>query len=54
MIIKELAKFHIASLGFKVLPATKPKIHLGTWIEDYTKQLEDMNSFFNKNLQQRM
>jgi CotS family spore coat protein len=48
LIIKELAKFHVASKGFKVLPDTKPKIHLGSWIQDYTKQLEDMNYFYHK------
>jgi spore coat-associated protein S len=48
MIIKELARFHKASAGFEVLPGTKPKIHLGTWVEDYTGQIEDMNTFYIK------
>lgn len=47
LIIREMARFHRASRGFRVLPDTKPKIHLGTWIEDYTGQLEDMNTFYN-------
>lgn len=45
-IVKGLASFHKASAGFKVQEDTKPKNHLGTWIEDYTYQLEDMNKFF--------
>lgn len=46
MIVKELAKFHKASAGFRVLEDTKPKEHLGTWIEDYTKMLEDMSEVY--------
>lgn len=45
-IIKELAKFHRASAGFHPLENTKPKTHLGIWIEDYTGQIEDMNRFY--------
>lgn len=48
LIMKELARFHRASYGFKPLPGTKPKIHLGMWIEDYTQQLEDMNGFYQQ------
>lgn len=44
--IRELARFHKASTGFHPLADTKPKKHLGTWIEDYTAQVEDMNSFY--------
>ena len=51
MIVKELAKFHKASAGFRVLEDVKPKEHLGTWVEDYTKMLEDMNQFFKKEVQ---
>ncbi|MFZ5988998.1 MAG: CotS family spore coat protein [Bacillota bacterium] len=50
IISKELAKFHAASAGFSPLEGTKPKIHLGRWIADYEEQLEDMNSFYNKEL----
>ncbi|MCX8130441.1 MAG: CotS family spore coat protein [Clostridia bacterium] len=49
-VVKELANFHKASRGFSPLPDSKPKIHLGTWIEDYEQQLEDMNSFYKKEL----
>lgn len=48
MIIRGLAKFHCASKGFKVLNDTKPKIHLGTWIADYTEQVEDMKFFYER------
>ncbi len=47
-IIKGLAEFHAASQGFKVLPDTKPKIHLGRWEEDLRAQLEDMKGFYDK------
>ena len=51
MIVKELAKFHKASTGFRVLEDTKPKEHLGTWVEDYTKMLENMNIFYKNEVQ---
>lgn len=51
MIVKELAKFHKASAGFRVLEDTKPKEHLGTWIEDYTKMLEDMSEVYKNEVQ---
>lgn len=50
IIIKELARFHLASKGFSILPNTKPKIHLGRWIDDYTAELEDMNTFYQREL----
>lgn len=46
-IVMGLAKFHKASEGFFPLTESKPKIHLGTWIEDYTEQIEDMSKFYN-------
>ncbi|TYQ15536.1 UNVERIFIED_CONTAM: spore coat-associated protein S [Acetivibrio alkalicellulosi] len=48
IISKELARFHNASKGFFPLENTKPKIHLGKWVDDYQKQLEDMNSFYKR------
>lgn len=45
-VVKELARFHKASKGFSPAPDTKPKYHLGTWVEDYEQQLEDMNRFY--------
>lgn len=45
-VIKSLALFHKASIGFFPLPETKPKKHLGTWVEDYSEQVEDMNRFY--------
>lgn len=45
-IVKELAKFHRASAGFHPLENTKPKKHLGIWVQDYTEQVEDMNRFY--------
>lgn len=52
IIVKELAKFHVASKGFSPLPDTKPKIHLGNWILDYENWIEDMNSFYKNELVQ--
>lgn len=49
-IIKELARFHKASVGFSPLPDTKPKIHLGRWIEDYESQIEDMNKYYTSEI----
>lgn len=46
MTIRELARFHKASEGFFPAPDSKPKYHLGTWIEDYSDQLQDMNKFY--------
>lgn len=40
--VRGLAKFHKASEGFKLLEDMKPKIHLGKWIKDYTKEIEDI------------
>ena len=51
MIVKELAKFHKASAGFRVQGDAKPKEHLGTWIEDYTMMLEDMNEVYKNEVQ---
>ncbi|MCX7708235.1 MAG: CotS family spore coat protein [Clostridia bacterium] len=45
-VVKGLARFHKSSKGFFPAPDTKPKYHLGTWIEDYEQQLEDMNKFY--------
>ena len=46
-----LARFHKASAGFHPAAGTKPKVHLGLWIEDYTEQLEDIRSFYKSELQ---
>ncbi|MGI6585922.1 MAG: CotS family spore coat protein [Lutisporaceae bacterium] len=45
-VIKEMARFHRASAGFSSLPGTKPKVHLGKWIEDYQEQIDDMEKFY--------
>lgn len=45
-VVMEMAKFHKASAGFFPPPGTKPKCHLGLWIEDYNEQIEDMNRFY--------
>lgn len=50
LLVGELAKFHKASAGFRPQPGTKPKYHLGLWVEDYTEQLEDINSFYKNEL----
>jgi len=49
-IVRELAGFHAASVGFSLPDNTKPKIHLGKWVEQYTEQVEDMNSSIKPNL----
>lgn len=51
MIVKELAKFHKASAGFRVQEGTKSKDHLGSWVEDYTEMLEDMNVVYKDEVQ---
>lgn len=53
LITAALAAFHKASAGFFPLPETKPKFHLGLWCEDYTEQLEDINSFYKNELLQK-
>lgn len=50
LLVGELAKFHKASSGFQPQAGTKPKYHLGLWVEDYTDQLEDVNSFYKNEL----
>lgn len=49
-IIRELARFHRAAAGFHPLEGTKPKNHLGIWVQDYTEQIEDMNRFYRDEL----
>jgi len=49
-IVTELAKFHKASTGFLPSLDSKPKLHLGTWVEDYKGQIEDMNRFFKNDV----
>lgn len=46
-VVLGLANFHKASLGYKIPVDSKPKEHLGLWVENYTRQLEDMNKFYN-------
>lgn len=53
LVVGGLAKFHKASKGFHPLPETKPKYHLGTWVEDYTEQLEDIHSFYETELRKK-
>lgn len=47
-VVKEMARFHRASTGFSIPPDTKPKVHLGTWIEDYQEQINDMERFYKQ------
>lgn len=54
VITKELAKFHKASRGFVPPPGVKPKSSLGNWIEDYQYQIEDMNNFYKKELENKV
>lgn len=50
MVTGGLARFHKASEGFHPAAGTKPKYHLGLWAEDYTQQLEDINSYYQNEL----
>ncbi len=50
IVVTELAKFHKASQNFHPKAGTKPKVHLGKWIDEYTKRLEDMNNFYKRDL----
>jgi CotS family spore coat protein len=54
MIAKELGKFHKASSGFIYPYDAKPKNHLGTWIEEYTNYLENMNKFYIQERQRKI
>ena len=53
LVVSGLAQFHKASAGFFPAPGTKPKYHLGLWVEDYSEQIEDVNSFYKKELLNR-
>jgi CotS family spore coat protein len=46
LIVLSLANFHVASEGYKIPEDSKPKEHLGLWVENYTNKLEDMNKFY--------
>jgi CotS family spore coat protein len=50
-VVKGLANFHKASFGYKIPQDSKPKEHLGLWVEDYTRQLECMFEFYNNEIQ---
>jgi spore coat-associated protein S len=50
MVAGGLAKFHKASAGFFPSSGTKPKYHLGLWVEDYIKQLEDIRVYYENDL----
>lgn len=52
-IVGELAKFHKASEGFSPPAQSKPKYHLGLWVEDYREQLEEINAFYKNELLQK-
>jgi len=49
-IVCELAKFHKASKGYSPPPDSKPKYHLGLWIEDYKERIEDIHSYYKDEL----
>jgi spore coat-associated protein S len=46
IIMRELGRFHKASIGFSQPFDSKAKNHLGTWIEEYSYFLEDMSKFY--------
>ncbi len=52
-IVTELARFHKASEGFSPPPGSKPKYHLGMWVEDYREQLEEINGYYKNELLQK-
>lgn len=45
MISEGMAKLHKASAGFSPATGTKPKYHLGLWVEDYTEQIEEIKGY---------
>lgn len=49
-VVSGLAQFHKSSAGFFPAQGTKPKYHLGLWVEDYSEQIEDINNFYKKEL----
>jgi CotS family spore coat protein len=49
-IVKELARFHKASRGYSPKPGCKPKFHMGLWIEDYRRQIEEINDYYKSEL----
>lgn len=51
LVVSGLALFHKASAGFFATPATKPKYHLGLWVEDYSNQIEEISSLYKNELQ---
>jgi CotS family spore coat protein len=48
LVATSLAKFHKCSEGFFPAEGTKPKYHLGLWIEDYKRQFEEIRSFYRR------
>jgi CotS family spore coat protein len=48
LVVKEMAKFHRASEGFFKDEKSKAKNHLGTWVEEYTAQIEDLKKFYDE------
>jgi spore coat-associated protein S len=50
IVVSGLAKFHKASKGYVPPYGSKPKCHLGTWIDDYTRQLENMNTLYEEDI----
>lgn len=50
LVVRGLARFHKASKGFTPCPDSKPKYHLGTWVDDYTQQLNDIHGFYRQEL----
>lgn len=50
IVVTELARFHKASQNFHSPADTKPKVHLGKWIEEYQRRLEDMKNFYKRDL----
>jgi len=53
MIVAELARFHKASKGFSPRHGTKPKYHLGTWVEDYTEKLAFISQCYENALSKK-
>jgi CotS family spore coat protein len=47
-VVVGLAQFHKASAGFFPMADTKPKYHLGLWVEDYQEQTDTMEQFYKQ------
>lgn len=48
LIVTELGRFHNSSIGFIPPRDTKPKNHLGIWMDEYNTYVESLNSIYQQ------